>query len=767
MEAWGSKSLRPRPSHLVICVALALAAPASASGAYKAVAEFGTPKLGEVPAPIDVERDGGGNTYVLSATTPAVTKYDAAGTPSLSFGVLGSGPGEVEIPTALGVNESTGDVYVANLSETNLTSSIKRFESDGTFLGEWGTAGTAEGQFAPFILAIAVNQGTGDVYVGERSRVQRFSADGTFELMWGKDVSPGGGIGPETCAAGCKAGVPGTFEGELDGVNGIATVGNTVFVSETDNARVQRFNATTGAFQLMAGRDVDPAGGTGAETCIAGCKRGMAGSGPGELSSPAGLDVNGVTARLWIVDQNNNRVQRWDSVLMTYQTEFGSEGAAAGQFQEPRGLTEGLGSVLVTDSDLSRVQSFDSATSAFQSSFGTPGVGTTNVPRAIATGPAGVYLTDRPDRVQLFDPGGASILRFGGPGSGPGDFDAPAGLAVAADGTVYVADLGNHRVQRFEPDGDPLVQWGGFGGAPGQFRNPNDVAVAPDGTVYVADSSNNRIQRFDAVGGFLSQFGSAGAGPGQFSFPTGIAIDAAGDVYVADASNDRIQKFAADGAFITQWGHSGRGNGEFTGPRDLALDAAGNVFVADSENNRIQRFSTDGAFIEAIGANGGAGGAYGDGLGEFRLPFGIATDAQGFVYVTDSFNNRVQRLVGEPELLLAGKRKQSFKRQRLGLDCVTGPCEIAISGKVKTTEPRDRRAAQARKPKLKLKPLQLSLASGATATAKLRFRKAARARRVLRALLRDGGKARLTVRATATNEAGAAQTTRKIKLKRR
>jgi sugar lactone lactonase YvrE len=764
MEAWGSKSLNPRLAHLVFCAAIALAAPASAS--FKAVAEFGAPKLGELVAPIDIERDGGGNTYVLNAPGPAVTRFDATGTPVLRFGSPGTGPGQFESPTAMGVNESTGEIYVSDLSTSagTLSFRIQRFDSDGEFLGQWGAPGTAEGQFSDFILGIAVNSTTGDVYVAERSRIQRFNADGQFELMWGKDVVPGGGTGPETCAAGCKEAEDGTFEGEFDGLTGIASIGNVVFTTESDNARVQRFNATTGAFQLMAGRDVDPAGGMGAETCIAGCKRGMQGSGPGELADPGGIDVNGAAARLWIADQGNERIQRWDSVLMTYQTEFGSAGAGQGQFVQPRSLVEGGGSVLVADTTLSRVQSFDSATSAFQSSFGTPGVGTTVVPRSLATGPGGIFVTDAPDRVLRFNPDGSLILRFGGPGAGPGDFDGPAGVAVAADGTVYVADLGNHRIQRFEDDGDPLGQWGSFGGAAGQFRNPNDVAVGPDGTVYVADSSNNRIQTFTPAGGFLSQWGSAGTEPGQFNFPTGLAIDADGNVYVADASNDRIQKFAADGTFITQWGHSGRGNGEFNGPRDVAADGAGNVFVADAENNRIQRFSSDGAFIEAIGAPGIS--AYGDGPSEFRLPFSVATDAQGFVYVADSFNNRIQRLVGEPELVLSGKRKQRYKRQTIGVDCVTGPCAVAISGKVKLTEPRDRRAL-ARKPKIKLKAVRLSLVSGATATADLRFRKAAKARRVLRALLSDGGKAKLTVRATATNEAGTATATRTIKLKRR
>src|SRR4029079_17707120 len=127
--------------------------------------------------------------------------------------------------------------------------------------------------------------------------------------------------------------------------------------------------------------------------------------------------VNGTTVRLWIADQGNHRVQRWASVLMTYQTDFRSEGAGAGQFERPMGLVEGGGSVLVADIDLNRVQRFDSATSAFQAAFGTPGAGTVVLPTGVAAGPGGLYATDNLNRVLRFDLAGGPVSRFGGLGS--------------------------------------------------------------------------------------------------------------------------------------------------------------------------------------------------------------------------------------------------------------------------------------------------------------------------------------------------------------
>lgn len=768
MEAWGLRSLKVRPVHIAtgLGVAVALAFPGSAPAAFKPIAEFGAPQNGELLAPLDVDRDGGGNTYVLNAIVPAVQKYDPTGAPVLRWGTLGTGPGELQNPTALAVNRSTGDVYVAEFSETDLQIRIQRFDADGTFLGQWGSTGPAEGQFSPFVLGIAVNRATGDVYTAERTRVQRFSADGQFELMWGKDVVPGGGTGAETCAAGCKQGEEGTAEGELDGVNGIATDGNVVFVSEVDNQRISRFDATTGAFQLMAGRDVDPAGGMGAETCAVGCKRGNAGSGAGEVHSPVGLEANLATNHLWIADENNERVQRWSTGGMTYQAEFGTAGAGAGQFMRPRGLTELDGTVTVADTDLNRAQTFDALTGAFQASFGTPGPGTVLFPRGIGAGPGGLYVTDGLNRGLRFDPGGALLDRFGGPGGGAGQFDVPEGVGVAADGTVYVVDGGNDRIERFDSAGTFLGTWGTSGAGPGQFNSPVDVAVAADGSVYVTDFGNTRVQRFDPAGVFVAEWGSAGTGPGQFQSPRGIAVDPEGNVYVADAGNDRVQKFGADGTPLAIWGSAGTGDGQFDGPADVAADGAGNVFVADAGNNRVQRFSSSGEFREKIGANGGDG-TFGDGPGEFRTPLSIAVDATGFVYVADSFNNRLQRLVGEPELTLLGKRRQRFKRFKVDVDCVTGPCQVALSGKVKTTAPpANRRAAKVRKPKIRLKPVQVALASGAEQRVKLKLRRAKRSRRILKGVLSGGGRAKLTVRATATNEAGAAQAQRKIKLKR-
>jgi hypothetical protein len=227
------------------------------------------------------------------------------------------------------------------------------------------------------------------------------------------------------------------------------------------------------------------------------------------------------------------------------------------------------------------------------------------------------------------------VLKWGGPGSGDGEFYV-AGVAADTSGSIYVADLYNHRIQKFDSNGNFIAKWGHFGFGDGELYYPYALATDPSDNVYVADASNHRIQKFASNGTYLGKWGSFGSGDGEFNFPTSVTVDGSYNVYVSDLSNYRVQKFDSDGNLLAKWGTQGTGDGQFNQILGLAADASGMVFVADAVNQNVQKFDSDGNFITKWGS-------LGSGDGEFASPSGVAVDASSNVYIADKNNNRIQK----------------------------------------------------------------------------------------------------------------------------
>lgn len=278
-----------------------------------------------------------------------------------------------------------------------------------------------------------------------------------------------------------------------------------------------------------------------------------------------------------------------------------------------------------------------------ETQWGGPGTGPGQftAPLGIASNGEGlVYVADASaDRVQVFTADGAHITAFGAPGAGPGELSGAGHVAVdEPTGSVYVADTANARVQRFTQRGVPVAVLGMRGLGDGQFQSPSGVAVDSLGNVFVADSQTNRVQRFTADGAFDVAWSTTA--PNELGSAQDVAVDVFGDVYVVDSARNRVEKFTRDGARIDGWGGAGSRAGQFDRPSGVATDGEGNVYVADTGNDRIQMFTFEGAHLESIGRTG-------SGAGELLEPVDVASDRTGAVYVADRGNARVQKFAAQ------------------------------------------------------------------------------------------------------------------------
>ncbi len=286
---------------------------------------------------------------------------------------------------------------------------------------------------------------------------------------------------------------------------------------------------------------------------------------------------------------------------------------------------------------------------------GTPGnaAGQFNFPRAVAVDSQGlIYVADSGNnRIQVFNPDGSFVRQWGSlckldtqegcQGAGDGQFNEPWGIAVGADGSVYVSDTWNHRIQKFTSEGQFVKKWGVFGSTGGELGEsnllygPRSLAIGRDGNLSVMDTGNKRIQVFTPNGDFITQWGGGGVVDGRLDEPVGLGQDADGNWYVTDTWNKRIQKFDEAFNYVAQWPVSGWGSQSVVNKPALAVDSARKlVYAVDPENYRVLAFGTDGVFRATWGL-------YGIDAESFTLPTGIAVGPDGKVYVADGDSHRI------------------------------------------------------------------------------------------------------------------------------
>jgi sugar lactone lactonase YvrE len=301
-----------------------------------------------------------------------------------------------------------------------------------------------------------------------------------------------------------------------------------------------------------------------------------------------------------------------------------------------------------------------------------------------------VFVFSRSNSAQgpAYAPSAAQLLEFGARGEflreiGKGLYGWAFAhtVRIDKDDNIWAVDKGSDMVVKFNQSGRVVQVYGRrkesadaetkawehvnppLPPVDGLFRQPTDVAWDSDGNIYISDGYvNSRIAKYDSKGDWVKSWGEPGRGPGQFNLPHAIVIDRNNNVYVGDRSNRRIQVFDADGTFLrmftidvppapgTRPVYGNLPTGErlaavIGAPNSMCITPGPNqvLFVGESTfPGRIFKVALDGKVLGVIGRSGRQ-------LGAFSGAHQLACPSETEVYVAETANWRVQKLLLRPQ----------------------------------------------------------------------------------------------------------------------
>lgn len=291
------------------------------------------------------------------------------------------------------------------------------------------------------------------------------------------------------------------------------------------------------------------------------------------------------------------------------------------RFQFFSGLRPGTGVAVGIATDADHVYHCDT----LRNGIFTVGFGGNDGPRALTTGSVGA----------------------GGFADGPigqAKFNKPTAMAIAADGTIYVCDAGNNRIRVISADHKTVSTLAGDGkagfrdgvGTAAEFNRPSGIALDANGTLYIADRGNNVIRRITSgnlvtrwVGQLNAGYKDADESLALFNQPWGITVANNGTVYVADYANNRIRKIV-NGVVTTFAGNGSTTDADGTGvaagiygPSGVSVDSSGNLYVSEALG-RSARIITTGGVVSTLGTPG-----------QFNMPANINVDRFGTIWMID------------------------------------------------------------------------------------------------------------------------------------
>jgi len=628
-------------------------------------------------------RDVAGNlartTITLGATPPAVL-ITVAGT-----GVDGAsgdgGPAALaQISRAIRLDiDGAGNIYftdsdnhtIRKISPAGLISTIAgRAESRGSS----GDGGPATSALLNFPIGVAVD-GSGNVYICDsgNQRIRKITAaTGVISTIAGNGTAGSEGDGGPGTAA------------QINSPQNVAVDKNgNVYFSDFSNNRIRKVNAADGMISTVAGtgQTCSPAGGA--------CGDGGAAT-AAQLNGPNNVSVD-KDGNLIICDPGNFRIRKVtvaDGKIATIvgtgiQGFSGDDGPALeARVNVPvAAITDSAGNLYFSDRSNQRIRRVDAATKIITTIVGTGTFGfngdglaplgsNLNFPTGLALDPAGnLYIGDRDNsRIRRL------LL------ASAGDITPPTiVIAQPTDAAVFTTTNGALNLSGTASDNTVVfqVRWsndrGGSGVAAGTTgwavsniplqAGPNNLTVTAwdvngnsmSARLLVNFNPDQLINTFAGTG-VAGDGGDGGAAVGaQLFFPSAVAADAMGNVYIADTENHRVRKvtpagvilpFAGNG-FVGSSGDGGQAlNATMNQPQGLAVDAAGNVYISDTGNNRIRRVAPNGVITTFAGTGvqnfGGDGGPATQ--AQLSTPYQITLDAAGNMYIADNGNLRVRKV---------------------------------------------------------------------------------------------------------------------------